>query len=121
MLAAWCLAHQPSRLLLLVRPVLIVTLLWFALTAVTSWEPSLSARRLAIAGMVMLVPKNIRHFSDVLAAVVLVVLLLCYLSVLLAPALSIHQSTDFLEPELADNWRGVTISCTPSSLSHGLP
>ena len=59
-LAAWCLAHQPSRLLLLVRPVLIVTLLWFALTAVTSWEPSLSARRLAftllaiaIAGMVM--------------------------------------------------------------------
>jgi O-antigen ligase len=91
-----------------------VTLSWFALTVVTSWEPSLSARRLAftlvtigIAGMVMLVPKNIRHFSDVLAAVVLFVLLLCYLGVLFEPALSIHQSTDFLEPELAGNWRGV--------------
>jgi O-antigen ligase len=114
MLAAWCIAHQPSRLLLLVRPVLIVTLLWFALSVVTSWEPSLSARRLAftlvtigIAGMVMLVPKNVRHFSDVLATVVLFVLLLCYLGVLFAPALSIHQSTDFLEPELAGNWRGV--------------
>ncbi len=113
-LAAWCATHQPARLLLLVRPVLIVTLFWFALTVVTSWEPSLSARRLAftlitiaIAGMVMLAPKNIRHFSDVLAAVVLVVLALCYLGVLLAPSLSIHQSTDFLEPELAGNWRGV--------------
>lgn len=113
-LAAWCFAHQPSRLLLLVRPVLIVTLFWFALSVVTSWEPALSARRLAftliaigIAGMVMLVPKNTRHFSDVLAAVVLFVLLLCYLGVLLAPPLSIHQSTDFLEPELAGDWRGV--------------
>jgi O-antigen ligase len=113
-LAAWCLAHQPSRLLLLVRPVLVVTLFWFALSVVTSREPSLSARRLAftlitigIAGMVMLVPKNIRHFSDVLAAVVLVVLLLCYLGVLFAPPVSIHQSSDFLEPELVGNWRGV--------------
>ena len=112
-LAAWCLAHQPSRLLLLVRPFLIATLLWFALSVVTSWEPTLSARRLAftlvilgIAGMVMLVPKNIRHFSNVLAAVVLIVLLLCFLGVFLAPSRSIHQTTDFLEPELAGNWRG---------------
>ncbi len=113
-LAIWCLAHQPSRLMLLVRPVLIATVLWFALSVVTSWEPSLSARRLAftlltigIAGMVMLVPKNIRHFGDVLAAVVLVILGICYLGVLFAPSMSIHQSTDFLEPELAGDWRGV--------------
>jgi hypothetical protein len=75
-LATWCFFHQPSRLMFLVRPILIATLLWFALSAVTSWEPSLSARRLAftlltlgIAGMAMLVPKNVRHFSEVMAAV----------------------------------------------------
>ena len=113
-LAAWSLFHQPSRLMLLVRPILIATLLWFAGTVVTSWEPSLSARRLAftlliigIAGMAMLLPKNIRHFSDVMTAVVLIVLVLCYLGVVFAPSLSIHQSSDFLEPELAGDWRGV--------------
>ena len=113
-LAAWSLFHQPSRLMLLVRPILIATLLWFAGTVVTSWEPSLSARRLAftlliigIAGMAMLLPKNVRHFSDVITAVVLIVLVLCYLGVVFAPSLSIHQSSDFLEPELAGDWRGV--------------
>jgi O-antigen ligase len=113
-LAAWSLFHQPSRLMLLVRPILIATLLWFAVTVVTSWEPSLSARRLAftlliigIAGMAMLLPKNVRHFSDVITAVVLIVLVLCYLGVVFAPSLSIHQSSDFLEPELAGDWRGV--------------
>jgi O-antigen ligase len=113
-LAAWCLAHQPSRLVLMVRPVLVVTLFWFVLSVVMSWEPALSARRLAftliiigLAAMVMLVPKNIRHFADVLTGVVLFVLLLCYFGVLFAPSLSIHQTSDFLEPELAGSWRGV--------------
>ncbi len=114
LLAAWCLLHEPFRLTVLMRPVLIVTLLWLALCVVTSWEPSLSARRLAftlvtigIAGMAMLLPKNVRHFSDVIAAVVFIVLAACYLGVFLAPSLSIHQATDFLEPDLAGDWRGV--------------
>jgi O-antigen ligase len=114
LLAAWSLAHQPSRLLLLIRPVFIAALIWFALSVVTSWEPALAARRFAftligigIAGMVLLLPKNIRHFAEVLAAVVLIVPALCYLGVLLAPQLSIHKATDFLEPELAGDWRGV--------------
>jgi O-antigen ligase len=113
-LAAWCLVHNPRRLLPLVRPILIVTLAWFALTVVTSWDPSASARRLAfmlitlgIAGMTLLVPKNVRHFSDVMAAMVLLVLAACYLGVLLAPQLSVHQPTDYIEPELAGDWRGV--------------
>ena len=113
-LAAWCFFHRPSRLLLLVRPLLVMSLLWFAFSAATSWEPALALRRLAftliaigIAGMAMLLPKNIRHFADVLAAVALVVLAVCYLGVVLAPSLSIHQPTDFLEPELAGDWRGV--------------
>jgi O-antigen ligase len=113
-LAAWCFAHQPRRLLLLVRPVLIATVAWFAFTVVTSWDPSLSARRLVftlvamgIAAMAMLVPKNIRHFGDVMAAVALIVLTLSYLGVFLAPSVSIHQATDAIEPELAGDWRGV--------------
>jgi O-antigen ligase len=114
LLAAWCLVHDSRRLTLLVRPVLIVTLLWFALCVVTSWEPSLSARRFAftlvvlgIAAMVLLLPRNVRHFSDVMAAVVLIVLAACYLGVFFVPGLSIHQATDYVEPELAGDWRGV--------------
>jgi O-antigen ligase len=113
-LAVWTLAHQPYRLVLLVRPILVVTLFWLALSVATSWEPGLSARRLAytlivlaLAAMALLLPKNIRHFADVLIGVVLFILLLCYFGVLFAPSLSIHQSGDFLEPELAGSWRGV--------------
>ena len=114
LLLAWNLFHQPQRLLLLVRPILIVTLLWFALTVVTSWDPAQSARRLAfalvticIAGMVLLVPKTPRHFADVMAVVVLIVLVACYLGVALAPQLTIHQASDVIEPELAGDWRGI--------------
>jgi O-antigen ligase len=114
LLAAWNLLHQPQRLLLLVRPVLLATLFWFALSVATSWDPSLSARRFAfalvtigIAGMVLLLPKTPRHFADVMAVVVLIVLFACYLGVALAPQLTIHQASDVLEPELAGDWRGV--------------
>ncbi len=114
MLATWCLSHDPSRLLVLVQPVLIITLLWFAFCVVTSWDPSLSARRFAftlvtvgLAGMALLLPKNMRHFSDVMAVVVLIVLAACYLGVFLLPEQAIHQTTDYIEPELAGDWRGV--------------
>jgi O-antigen ligase len=114
LLAAWNLFHQPQRLLLLVRPVLLATLFWFALSVATSWDPSLSARRFAfalvtigIAGMVLLLPKTPRHFADVMAVVVLIVLAACYLGVALVPQLTIHQASDALEPELAGDWRGV--------------
>ena len=114
LLAAWNLFHQPQRLLLLVRPVLILTLLWFALTVATSWDPAQSARRLAfalvtigIAGMVLMVPKTPRHFADVMAVVVLIVLAACYLGVAFAPQLTIHQASDVIEPELAGDWRGI--------------
>jgi O-antigen ligase len=113
-LAGWCVRHDPRRLLLLVRPAFIAMLCWFALCVVTSWEPALSARRfaftliaMAIAGMVLLLPKNVRHFGDVMAAVVLIVLAVCYAGVLLAPGSAIHQATDYIEPELAGDWRGV--------------
>jgi O-antigen ligase len=113
-LAAWTWFHQPQRLLFLMRPLFVVLLLWIALTCVTSWEPGLAARRfvfalvlLGIGAMVLLVPKNIRQFSDIIAAVALIVLIVCYLGVMLVPQLAVHQATDFLEPEHAGNWRGV--------------
>jgi O-antigen ligase len=114
LLAAWCFAHDPSRLFVLLRPVFVAMLLWFVLTVATSWEPALSARRLiftlismSIAAMVLLLPTNQRHFAGVMAAVVLAVLAACYLGVLLAPGLTVHQTSDLAEPELAGDWRGV--------------
>jgi len=113
-LAAWTWCNEPRRLMLLLRPALMATIVWFAFSVLTSWEPSLAARRVAfmlvimsISAMVLLLPKNLRHFSDMLAAVVLIVLAACYLGVLLVPQLAVHQVTDFLEPEHAGNWRGV--------------
>jgi O-antigen ligase len=112
--AAWTLCHEPQRLLLLLRPILIATVVWCVLSVVLSWEPALAARRLvfalivmSLAAMVLLLPKNLRHFGDLMAAVVLIVLVICYLGVLLAPKLAIHQATDFLEPEHDGSWRGV--------------
>ena len=80
MFAAWSYFHEPRRLLLLVRPIMVATLVWFAASAVLSWEPALAARRLmftlvvmGMAAMALLLPKNLRHFSDMIAAVVLTV------------------------------------------------
>jgi len=112
--AAWTWWHEPRRLMLLVRPVLVATVAWCVLSVMTSWEPALAARRLtfeliviSISAMILLMPKNLRHFSDLLAAAVLIVLAACYLGVFLLPQYAIHHATDFLEPEHAGEWRGV--------------
>ncbi len=113
-LALWTWFHEPRRLLLLLSPVLITLLAWFAVSVAASWLPALSARRLAftlvvmsISAMALLLPKNMRHFSELMAAAVLIVLAACYLGVLFWPQYSIHQATDFLEPQNAGSWRGV--------------
>jgi O-antigen ligase len=114
MLAAWCTLHHPQRLLLLLRPVLIMTVFWFALSVATSWDPSASARRFAfalvtigIAGMVLLLPRNPWHLSDVLAAVVITVLALCCIELIASPSLAFHQVTDPHDAESAGDWRGL--------------
>ena len=111
---AWVFFNNPGRLWPLLRPALLVVLSWCALTVLTSWEPSLAARRfvyalviMSIAAMLLLLPKNLRHFADLLAVVALIVLVLCYLGVVFAPNLSIHQTSDFVEPDLAGDWRGL--------------
>lgn len=114
LLAAWTSCNEPKRLVLLLRPVLLATLAWCALSVVTSWDPPTAARHLAftlvimsISAMALLLPKNLRHFTDLLAIVALVVIVTCYLGVFLAPKFAVHQAADFLEPEHAGEWRGV--------------
>jgi O-antigen ligase len=112
--AAWVYFNGPERLRPLVQPAAVLTVLWFGLSVFTSWEPETSARRLiftlivlALGAVVLVLPRNLRHFTDLLATAVLIVLALSYAGLLLAPSLSIHQATDFLEPEHEGNWRGV--------------
>ena len=113
-LAAWCFGHQPLRMLVLVRPILILALLWCVVSVVTSWEPALSGRRflyalvmVGIAGMMLLVPKDKRHFADLMGIVALLLMAASYVGVALLPSLSIHQASDIIEPELAGAWRGI--------------
>ena len=110
----WMYFIQPNGLKPLLRPAFLIMIAWFALSVVLSWEPALSARRLIFAIIVLtlssvalLLPKNLRHFSDMLSAATIIVLLLCYLGVVFIPENAIHQATDFLEPEHAGSWRGV--------------
>lgn len=86
---------------------------WISLTIVLSSDPSTSMRRFiltlcvfAVTASLLLLPKSqhelMRWFS--IAAVAL--LAVCYLGILLAPHLAVHQSTDLREPLLAGDWRG---------------
>jgi hypothetical protein len=43
-LGTWTYFHEPQRLLLLVRPIMVVALLWCAASVIFSWEPALAAR-----------------------------------------------------------------------------
>ena len=113
-IGGWLCFNNPRRLMPLLRPALLALLGWCFITVFTSWEPSLAARRLAfalvvmsIAAMLLLLPKNLRHFGDLLAAVALITLAACYLGVLLVPNLAVHQASDLVEPALAGDWRGM--------------
>lgn len=114
LLVGWLWQSGLQRLKPLVGPAMVLALIWFGLSVLTSWEPALAARRfvstamiLTIAGVTILLPRNVRHFAELLAASVLVVLALSYLGLLFVPDLAIHQVTDFVEPEHAGSWRGV--------------
>ena len=113
-LATWAWFNECGRLKPLLRPALVVMFAWFVLTAVTSWDPGLSVRRfaftlivMALASIMLLLPKSLRHFADLLTVLAGIILAVCYLGVLLAPSVSVHQFTDFLEPEHAGSWRGL--------------
>jgi len=112
-LGAFAFVNRSNLVLKAVTPILVLTFLWFACSAVFSLYPGLAARRLILAAFTifqaavfLVLPQDRNHFARLLAAGALIVLALCYAGVLLAPDFSIHQRTDLAEPELAGNWRG---------------
>jgi O-antigen ligase len=87
---------------------------WMVATVILSLDPSTSIRRfaltasvVAVAAAMMLLPKSQHELMRWLSVAALALLAVCYGGILLAPQLSMHLSTDVLEPALAGNWRGV--------------
>jgi O-antigen ligase len=112
-LAGFAVAKRLRLVLTAITPILVLTFLWFALSAGLSLHAGLAARRLVLAtfvifqaAMFLLLPQDRNHFVRLLTFGSLAVLVLCYAGVIFAPGLSIHQSTDIAEPQLAGNWRG---------------
>jgi O-antigen ligase len=112
-LAAFAFANRLHLVLKVVTPILVLIFLWFACSAIFSAHTALAARRLVLASLVIfqaavfiLLPQDRIHFARLLTIGALVVLVLCYAGVMFAPELSIHQSNDIAEPQLAGNWRG---------------
>lgn len=94
-------------------PALVLTLAWFAITAVLSAHSGLALRRLLLAGFtvanataLLVLPTDREHFGRLLAIGALTVLATSYLGVLLMPHLAIHQASDVIENALAGAWRG---------------
>lgn len=86
---------------------------WMALNIAVSESPELSLQRFvltvsvtSLAVMMPLLSPTLKYFNHCLAAAAIVLLALCYLGIVLAPQLSIHQATDVAEPFLAGDWRG---------------
>jgi O-antigen ligase len=112
-LAGFAYAKRLHLVLKAITPLLVLTFLWFACSAVLSAHAGLGARRLVLAifvvfqsAMLLLLPQDRTHFVRLLTTVGLVALVLCYAGVIFAPHFSIHQSSDIAEPQLAGNWRG---------------
>jgi O-antigen ligase len=112
--AAVFLMRRPQFARLLLRPAYGFMLAWLLVSVATSDQPLLSARRLIFMTFVVLLgavtpllPRDRRHFCDLIGGVTVAVLVLCYVGVALAPDLAVHQATDLVEPRLAGNWRGI--------------
>ena len=112
-LAGFAVAKRLRLVLTAITPILVLTFVWFAISAVLSLHAGLAARRVVLAtfvifqaAMFLLLPQDRTHFVRLLTFGSLAVLVLCYAGVIFAPGLSIHQSTDIAEPQLAGNWRG---------------
>jgi O-antigen ligase len=97
----------------LLSPAFVLFTGWLCLTVVLSFDPSTSIRRftlsacvVAVAAALPLLAKSRHELMRWFSIATLALLAICYLGILLAPHLSIHQATDLQEPQLADNWRG---------------
>jgi O-antigen ligase len=112
-LAVFAWVRKLDLLLKAATPILLLTLAWFACSALLSAHFDLASRRLVLASFTIfqaavfvLLPQDREHFARLLAVGALIVLALCYAGVIFLPALSIHQVSDVAEPDLAGDWRG---------------
>ena len=88
-------------------------LAWMALNILLSENPAISLQRFALTASVMslaimmpLLPSSLKSFNQCFAVAAIGLLLLCYLGVILAPGVAIHNARDAAEPALAGDWRG---------------
>jgi len=95
-------------------PINLALLCWIGVTLLTSQEFSNSLKRVLIFGFVstcslslFLLPRGRDDLARLLSVVALVIVLLSYLGLVLAPQYTIHQATDIGEPQLAGDWRGI--------------
>jgi O-antigen ligase len=111
--AIFAIQHPLLREIAQPRILLVVILGWFAITAMLADDPMTALRRVVMAAMVivtgsvlLLLPRDEKHFAQLLGTILGLLLALCYVGVLLFPERSIHQATDVVEPLLAGDWRG---------------
>lgn len=102
------------RFLPLAHPAYFAVVGWLFASSLVSTEPTLSIRRLVLSVMVMaivavmlLLPTSVRQFAQWIGGAALLVVGLCYLTVLLVPHLGVHQADAVIEANLAGNWRGL--------------
>jgi O-antigen ligase len=86
---------------------------WMLINVVLSESREVSIQRFVLAASVTslavllpLLPPTQRSFNLCLGSAALLLLVLCYLGVILAPQYAIHTALDITEPQLAGDWRG---------------
>lgn len=97
----------------LVTPLHLCLVGWLLINIAFSESRGVSIQRFVLAASVTslaillpLLPPTQRSFNLCLGAAALVLLVLCFLGVVLAPQYSIHTALDITEPQLAGDWRG---------------
>ncbi|MBR0776274.1 O-antigen ligase family protein [Bradyrhizobium diazoefficiens] len=111
--ALFTLTTDAPSLKTLVTPLHLCLVGWMAINVVFSESREVSIQRFLLATSVTslavllpLLPPTQRSFNRCLGAAALVLLVLCYLGIFLAPQYSIHSALDITEPQLAGDWRG---------------
>jgi O-antigen ligase len=97
----------------LLMPLHVCFLGWMMVNIVFSESPGVSLQRFVLTASVtslaimmpLLLPTR-RALNECLAVSAIILLVMCYLGIIIAPELSIHGAADFGEPSLAGDWRG---------------
>jgi O-antigen ligase len=112
--AALVMRDDMQGLKTLVSPGFVLFGAWLMVSVLLSLDPATSIRRvtlticvIAVAAAMMLLPKSQTELARWFGIAALVLLVVCYLGILLAPDFSTHLATDAQEPQLAGDWRGM--------------